>query len=59
MFLPCPAEEQLSFGELQERTRMSKEDLMRVLHSLACAKYKVGTLLATCASSCAESILLG
>lgn len=35
------AEEELSFAELQEQLRMPKEDLTRVLHSLACAKYKV------------------
>jgi hypothetical protein len=35
------AEEELSFRELQEQLRMPKEDLVRVLHSLACAKYKV------------------
>jgi cullin 1 len=35
--------EELSFKELQEQLRMPKEDLVRVLHSLACAKYKVLT----------------
>jgi hypothetical protein len=40
-FYPRPAEEELSFRELQESLRMPKEDLQRVLHSLSCAKYKV------------------
>ena len=41
LFACVSAEEELSFRELQEQLRMPKEDLVRVLHSLACAKYKV------------------
>lgn len=33
----------LSYGEIMERLEMTDEDLMRMLHSLSCAKYKLLT----------------
>ena len=39
-FLPF-ADESLKYEELMERLGMPEEDLMRTLHSLACAKYHI------------------
>lgn len=35
------AEEELSYTEIKERANLADEDLMRSLHSLSCAKYKI------------------
>jgi len=34
-------DEQLSFAEIKERLNLPVEDLVRILHSLSCAKYKI------------------
>lgn len=39
--LPFNDEPSLSFGELQERTKLPDEDLLRALHSLALARHKI------------------
>lgn len=35
------AEEKLSFSEIRERANLPEEDLVRILHSLSCSKYKI------------------
>lgn len=36
-----PAAEWLTFPEVKERLNIPEEDCIRLLHSLACAKYKI------------------
>ena len=38
---PRRAEEQLSYGEIQARANLPDEDVIRILHSLACGKYRI------------------
>ena len=35
------AEDELTYAEIREQTKMNDEDLTRSLHSLSCAKYKL------------------
>ncbi|CAL5223551.1 g6084 [Coccomyxa viridis] len=35
------SEEKLSFSEIRERANLPEEDLVRILHSLSCSKYKI------------------
>ena len=35
------AEEKLTFSEIRERANLPEEDLVRILHSLSCSKYKI------------------
>ena len=35
------ADEQLSFADVKERINIGDEEVMRLLHSLSCAKYKI------------------
>ena len=35
------AEEELAYAEIKERANLADEDLIRSLHSLSCAKYKI------------------
>jgi cullin 1 len=37
------SEESLAFAEIRERLNLPEEDVMRTLHSLSCAKYKILT----------------
>ena len=37
----CGADEELSYVELKEQINLADEDLMRSLHSLSCAKYRI------------------
>ena len=39
--LTDPADEELSFSEIQERLHVPEEDVTRLTHSLSCAKYKI------------------
>ena len=39
-FMLC-ADEQLSFADVKERINIGDEEVMRLLHSLSCAKYKI------------------
>jgi cullin 1 len=32
---------ELSFSEVQERLNLQEEDVVRLLHSLSCAKYQI------------------
>ena len=36
-----PADPELKYAELAERLNLADEDLMRTLHSLSCAKYRI------------------
>ena len=38
------ADEALSFSDIQTRANLPDEDVIRILHSLSCGKYKVGAL---------------
>lgn len=35
------ADDELSFTDIQERLKLPEEDIMRIAHSLSCAKYKI------------------
>ena len=37
----CCAEDKLTFSEIRERANLPEEDLVRILHSLSCSKYKI------------------
>lgn len=39
--LAATAEEKLTFSEIRERANLPEEDLVRILHSLSCSKYKI------------------
>ena len=34
-------EDKLTFSEIRERANLPEEDLVRILHSLSCSKYKI------------------
>ena len=35
------ADEKLSFADIQQRANLPDEDVIRILHSMACGKYKI------------------
>ncbi len=37
----CHADERLTFAEIRERANLPEDDLVRILHSLSCLKYKI------------------
>ena len=44
--VPCAcaagvADEKLSFADIQQRANLPDEDVIRILHSMACGKYKI------------------